>query len=81
MDDFDWQEFDSPGEKRRVVNVEDLEAIFAEDGGWRLLSKKEAVALLEDHTSCKRSACYAALDAAGKFKARLKEKSGLLTLK
>ena len=82
VDDFDWQEFDTPGEKRRVVSIEDLEAVFADEGdGWRLLSKKEAVTLLEDHTKCKRSACYGALDTAGKFKARLKEKSGLLTLK
>jgi hypothetical protein len=81
---FDWQEFDHPGEKRRAILEEDLEAIFKDaedDGGWHLLSKKEAVALLEEHTGCKQAACYAALKTDGKFKTRLKEKSGFLTLK
>ena len=82
--DFDWKEFDHPGEKRRVITAEDIEAVFAlEEGesGYQLLTKKQAVARLEEHTGCKRTACYDALTVGGKVGAHLKEKSGLLTLK
>ena len=84
VEDFDWQEFDYPGEKRRVVEAADLEAIFAPDegeAGCQLLTKKAAVARLMERTGCKEAACYRALEAGGKFKTYLAEKSGLLTFK
>ena len=83
VEDFDWNEFNAPPEKRRSVTVADLEAVFAdEDGGpgYKPLSRKEAVACLEEETGCSKAACYLALKVDGKFKGRIKEKSGLLTL-
>lgn len=83
VDDFDWKEFDAAPEKRRGVTVADLEAVFAsEDGapGYRLLAKKEAVALLVEEAGCSKAACYKALEVNGKFKGRIKEKGGFLTL-
>ena len=83
-EDFGWDEFNSPGEKRRVVTTEDLEAVFAPEEGeaeWQMLPKGIAKSRLMEHTRLGSSACYAALDVGGKFKARLREKGGLLTLK
>ena len=62
--------------------MEDLEAVFRdEEGGYRFLTKKEAVAALEEQTGCKQAACYSALASEGKFRDRLKSKNGQFTLK
>ena len=83
VEDFDWQEFDSPGEKRRVVTGDDIRAVFAPEDGEgevQLLTKKQAVARLAELTECKNAACYRALEVDGKFRALLKETGGMLTL-
>ena len=82
VDGFDWDEFHNPGEKRKGVTAEDLEAIFSDgENGWLTITRGEAVNLLIERTKLGRTACYNALEFTGKFKSRLKEKAGSITLK
>ena len=82
VSDFDWQEFDTPGEKRRAVTENDLEAVFSDgENGWLTIPRGEAVNLLIERTNLGKTACYKALEFTGMFKNRLKEKQGGITLK
>jgi hypothetical protein len=77
--DFDWKIFDGDGEKRRAVNLDDLDALF--DGGKRQLARNTAVEQLMELTKLKNTACYQALKAGGKFSQHLVEQNGLLNFK
>jgi hypothetical protein len=77
--DFDWKTFDGDGEKRRAVNLDDLDALF--DGGKRQLARNAAVEQLMELTQLKHTACYQALKAGGKFSQHLNEQDGLLHFK
>lgn len=81
--DFDWQEFDTPAEKRRTITADDVAAVFLDaKGAPEMLSRKEATDRLKKATGCGRTACYDSLDTEkGKFKARLSEKGGVLAWK
>ena len=74
--DFDWKTFDNDGEKRRTVNLDDLDTLF--EGGKRKLAKKTAVDELMELTKLGHTACYQALKLDGKFGDHLKEHEGLL---
>lgn len=76
VENFDWKTFDGDGEKRRTVNLDDLDTLF--DGGKRQLAKNSAVEELKEQTSLGKTACYQALKLGGKFGGHLKERDGLL---
>ena len=48
VEDFDWKTFDGDGEKRRTVNLDDLDALF--EGGKRQLARNTAVEQLMEQT-------------------------------
>jgi hypothetical protein len=74
--DFDWDTFDSPHADDRVtIAGDDLAEIF--ENGAKQLRKAEAVKALETLTGAKRTACYNALRANGKFAKHLDETHGL----
>lgn len=77
--DFDWKAFEADGEKRRSISLEDLDALF--EGGKRQLAKGHAVTQLMEQTSLAKTACYQALNPAGKFTQNLFEQDGLLNFK
>lgn len=75
FDDFDWDEFNSSGEKRRGITEEDLAKLF--DG--RELTRKHAVSELMEQTGCKQAAAYNAFK---RFQSRFDEdEDGLLAWK
>jgi hypothetical protein len=76
VENFDWKVFDADGEKRRTVNLDDLDALF--EGGKRQLARNAAVDQLMEQTSLGKTACYQALKQDGKFGEHLKEHEGLL---
>ena len=77
--DFDWKTFDGDGEKRRSVNLDDLDALF--EGGKRQLARNAAVEQLMELAQLKHTACYQALKLDGKFAKNLFEQDGLLNFK
>ena len=77
--DFDWQSFDGNGQKRRTVNLDDLDTLF--EGGRRQLAGNAAVEKLMKLTKLKHTACYDALKLDGKFASNLSEDDGLLNFK
>ena len=77
--DFDWKTFDADGEKRRTVNLDDLDALF--EGGKRQLTRNTAVEQLKEQTGLGKTACYQALKLGGKFAQNLSEQNGLLKFK
>ena len=80
--EFDWKEFDHPDDKRRAVTEQDLEAVFSDGrGGWKTLTRNEAVTALMEHTELSKSPCYSVLNPTGKFQHRLKEKQAGFTLR
>ena len=82
VEGFNWDEFDGPPEKRRVVTIDDIEAVFSDgEKGWFTIPRGEAVDRLMEKTKLSRTTCYTALEFTGKFKARLKEKDKGITLK
>ncbi len=66
---FDWQEFDSQNEKRRIVTENDLIALF--DSGGAKTGKKQAVEKLMEQSGCAQSAAYNALSLTGRFGSHL----------
>jgi AAA domain len=79
VNDFDWKTFECDGEKRRMVNLEDLDALF--EGGKKQLAKGHAVTQLMEQTGLAKTACYQALKPDGKFGQNLLEQNGLLNFK
>lgn len=77
--DFDWKEWQQGGSKRRVIEVEDLAAIFG--NGSKTLSKGEASKALQAHATVGHSAAYEALKADGRFAEHLSEVGGFITYK
>lgn len=77
--DFDWKAFESDGEKRRAVSLDDLDALF--EGGKRQLARSHAVSQLMEQTGLAKTACYQALKPDGKFAQNLIEENGLLNFK
>ncbi|MGO9246873.1 MAG: AAA family ATPase [Verrucomicrobiia bacterium] len=75
--DFDWEAYDKPADDRKTITEADIAEVFHH--GKRSLSRKQAVAALEELTGCKTSACYKALNPTGKFSKHLSEEGGLLT--
>lgn len=76
---FDWKTFDGDGEKRRTVDLDDLDTLF--DGGKRQLARNAAVEQLMELTKLKHTACYNALALNGKFAQNLSERDWLLNFK
>jgi hypothetical protein len=79
VQDFDWKTFDSDGEKRRTVSLDDLDALF--EGGKKQLAKSTAVERLIEQSGLAKTACYQALKLDGKFAQNLFEQDGLLNFK
>lgn len=79
FENFDWKTFDGDGEKRRTVNLDDLDTLF--EGGKRQLARNAAVEQLMELTELKHTACYQALKLDGKFAQNLSEQNGLLNFK
>lgn len=76
--DFDWEEFrggNSGMEKRVAITAEEMAAVFVNGS---TMTKKQAVARLQELTGCKQSAAYKALELSGRFKANLSERDGFL---
>jgi predicted ATPase len=73
---FDWETFDDSGEKRRIVTIKDLDALF--DGGKTRLARSAAVTQLMEQTLLGKTACYEALKKDGKFSKNLTEDDGLI---
>lgn len=77
VENFDWSEFDAPGEQRKTITEADLTEVFG--NGQTKLAKKQAVEKLQEKTGCRQSAAYNALK---RFQHRLGEtENGLLFLK
>lgn len=77
VDDFDWDEFDSPSEKRRGLTEDDVAAVF--NGGKSHMTRKQAMEALKEQTGCKQAAAYNALN---RFASRLDQnEDGLLSWK
>lgn len=80
VENFNWDEFDTPGEKRRSITEDDLLALF--DSGKVKMSKKQAVEKLMEQTGSANSAAYNALSLSGRFGSRLQlDENKLLTWK
>jgi hypothetical protein len=80
VENFDWSDFDAPGEQRKSVTESDICALF--DNGKRTLTKNQAVQSLMDQSGCKQSAAYNALTLTGRFAAHLiQDEDGLLRWK
>jgi hypothetical protein len=76
VENFDWKTFDGDGDKRRVIGIEDMEALF--NGGVCKLARTRAVEELMEQTHLGKTACYEALKPGGKFSEHIKEQDGLL---
>ena len=76
VENFDWKTFDTDGEKRRTVSLDDLDALF--EGGKRQLARNAAVEQLMEQTGLGKTACYQALKPGGKFSQHLNEHEKLL---
>jgi hypothetical protein len=80
VDNFNWDEFDTPGEKRRSITEDDLITLF--DSGKTKVSKKQAVEKLMEQTGSGDSAAYNALSLTGRFGSHLQlDENKLLTWK
>ena len=80
VENFSWDEFDSPGEKRRSITEDDLITLF--DSGKAKMSKKQAVEKLMEQTGSAHSAAYNALSPTGRFGSNLQlDENKLLTWK
>lgn len=79
-DDFDWSEWVTEGRtKRRMVEIEDLAAIFK--NGQKTMSKADATKALMSHARVAKSAAYEALKLDGKFARNLSETGGFMIFK
>jgi replicative DNA helicase len=76
LPDFDWTEFDGDGEKRRVIELADIEEALGEDR----IKKSEAVKRLVASTGLGERACQKALSEAGTFASNLKHDGAFVTL-
>jgi hypothetical protein len=72
--DFDWKEFEKPVEKRVIVRLEDIAAVF-KGGGLEL---KEAAHALASQLDINEGSAYNALKADGKFAAHLSRRGKLV---
>ena len=79
VSDFDWKAFEADGDKRRVISIDDLDALF--EGGKRQLAKGHAVTQLMEQTGLAKTACYQALKLDGKFAQNLFDEDGILNFK
>lgn len=78
--DFDWKEWNhGGGNKRSVIELEDLAAIF--DYGQKTLSRSEAAKALKSQADVGNSAAYDALKLDGRFGEHLSEAGGFITFK
>jgi hypothetical protein len=64
LPDFDWQQFDKPPEERRIILPEDIQRALEGNG---TISRTTVVESLMAITQLKKSACFDALKADGKF--------------
>jgi RecA-family ATPase len=76
-DDFDWQEFEKPAEKRVIVRLEHLKEIF-KNGDMQLQAAAHALATL---TGINEHSAYNALKPDGKFKTHLTRKGNLVSFR
>lgn len=80
VENFNFDEFDVPGEKRRNITESDLITLF--ESGNVKLSKKRAVEQLMEQTGCAHSAAYNALSLSGRLGSHLQQvENKLLTWK
>jgi len=78
--DFDWEAFDMPQQVDRVtITADDMAELF--ENGAKQLRRADAVKQLESLTGAKRTACYTAVKADGRFAKQLRESHGLLSWK
>jgi hypothetical protein len=78
-DDFDWDEFEAPPEKRKRVTLEHLREIF--DSGEKQLSLADAKGALAALAQISEGAAYNALNAKGRFASHLVRAGNTLTFK
>ncbi len=62
--DFEWKQFDKPPDERRVIRPEDIKEVLEGKGA---ISKATAAEALMAVTGMRKSACYDAFKAGGKF--------------
>jgi hypothetical protein len=80
VDNFNWDNFDSPQVGERVtITADDLAKVF--ENGSKRLPKAEAAKALQALTGAGRTACYSALKPNGRFANHLHEQAGLLSWK
>lgn len=77
--EFDWKEWQQGGNKRCMIELEDLADIFEE--GDRTLSRANAVKALKAKAGIRQSAAYDALKPDGRFCEHLSEAGGFITFK
>lgn len=77
--EFDWEEWQQGGSKRRVIELQDLAAIF--ENGRKTLSKGDASKALIAIAGIGKSAAYAALKPDGRFAKHLSEAGGFIMFK
>ena len=73
---FDWQEFDKPSDKRKMVTLHNIRQVF---DGFLSLELKEAARRLAAIVGIAYRSAYNALSPGGKFSANLRREGGRLS--